>query len=275
MAEKILVGKTALVTGSTDGIGRETALRLAELGAKVIVHGRSAARAIDAAKWIAGQLDVEEPAHVVADLSAISNVHRLAESVRELAAGKLDILVNNAGVYMSERRLSFDGFEMTFAVNHLAPFLLTNLLLPELGRANSARVATVASVAHTRGSIDWDDIQAEKSFDGYAAYARSKLCNVLFAFELAHRLNGSSIASNALHPGVITTKLLMQGFGSTGASVGEGAKTSVYVASSPDIEGVSGEYFSDEKKTRASEAARARINQTKLWEYSAELCGLA
>jgi NAD(P)-dependent dehydrogenase (short-subunit alcohol dehydrogenase family) len=272
--DRPIEGKVALVTGSTDGIGRQTALHLALRGATVIVHGRSADKAAETAKWIAREARVEEPKAIAADLAELANVHRLADEVVD-AHGRLDVLVNNAGIYLTERRLTVDRLEAMFAVNHMAHFLLTNLLLPLLARSPAARVATVSSIAHQRAILDWNNLQAEKKFDPYGSYALSKLCNALFAFELARRAEGSRLASNALHPGVITTKLLMKGFGTTGASVETGARTPVFLASAPEVEGISGEYFVDCRLAEASRAARSRENQARLWELSAQFCGLA
>lgn len=271
---KAMDGKVVLVTGATDGIGRQTALDLALLGATVLVHGRSAERGAEVAGWIEREAKVAAPRVLLADLSSLADVRRLGDEAAS-AFGRLDVLVNNAGVYRTHRTLTVDGIETTFAVNGLAPFLLTNLLLPCLAQSNSARVVTVSSIAHVRARLDWGNLQGEVAFDPYAAYGLSKLCNVLFAFELARRAAGSSIASNALHPGVITTKLLMQGFGTTGAPVEDGARTSVYLASSPEVEGVSGEYFVDKRVERASATARNPENQRRLWDVCAELCGFA
>jgi NAD(P)-dependent dehydrogenase (short-subunit alcohol dehydrogenase family) len=155
----------------------------------------------------------------------------------------VDVLINNAGVFMKNRVLSEDGFEMTFAVNHLAHFLLTGLLLPQLKKSSAARIITVSSAAHSNAALDFENLNAERRFDAHGAYALSNLANVLFSKELAVRLEGSGITSNALHPGVISTKMLRKAFGMSGAGVKEGAATSVYLASSPAVEGVTGKYF--------------------------------
>lgn len=272
--QKTMSGKVVLVTGATDGIGRQTALQLALMGADVLVHGRSNARLAEAAEWLARSAGVAVPKVLKADLASLADVRRLAAEAAD-AHGRLDVLVNNAGVYMTSRSLTVDGFETTFAVNHLAPFLLSNLLLPVLEKSSDARVVTVSSIAHNRGILNWDNLQAEQSFDPYGVYALSKLCNVLFACELAKRAAAKNVCSNALHPGVITTKLLMTGFGSTGASVESGATTSVYLASSPEAHAVTGQYFVDAKAALASRVARDSANQAKLWELSERFCGLA
>jgi NAD(P)-dependent dehydrogenase (short-subunit alcohol dehydrogenase family) len=235
-------GKVVLVTGSTDGIGQWTAQELARKGARVLVHGRSrekAERACEQIRQATGSTRVEP---VLADLSEMEAVRGLARQVEE-RTDVLHALVHNAGVFMHERRLTPDGFETTFAVNHLAPFLLTHLLKPLLEKGAPSRVVVVASIAHQRGRIDFDNLQGERGFSGYGAYAASKLANVLYAEELAERWAPLRITANSLHPGVISTKLLKEGFGSTGDTVEEGARTSVYLASSPEVEGVSGRYF--------------------------------
>lgn len=278
-----MAAKTILITGATDGIGRASALQLAGRGALVIVHGRSPDKVAPVADEIR-QTHPEAPAPhtVVADLSSLGSVRELADSIAsEFPA--LDVLINNAGVFMNERQLSADGFEMTWAVNHLAHFLLTNLLRPQLAAADGARVVTVSSVAHNRGRMHWDDLQLESHWDvgrtpvpraGYVAYAQSKLANVLFANALARRVEADGITSNSLHPGVIGTKLLMKGFGMGGASTDDGAATSVYVAISDEVRGATGRYFSSSRETRASEQALDHDAQERLWTVSEEMVGL-
>jgi NAD(P)-dependent dehydrogenase (short-subunit alcohol dehydrogenase family) len=224
---------TVLVTGATDGIGRATALALAARGATVLVHGRDPARAAAVAREANAVPGAPGDAEsVVGDLASLAAVRALAAAVRARGA-PLDVLVNNAGVAFrdAERRLSADGFELTFAVNHLAHFLLTRELLDLLAEAaarrGGARVVTVSSELHARGRIDFDDLQGERRYGGTAAYAHSKLANVLFARALARRTAARGVTSNALHPGVIKTKLLREGFGSQGgAAVERGAATS-------------------------------------------------
>jgi retinol dehydrogenase 14 len=266
--------KTVLVTGSTDGIGRETALALARKGARVLVHGRSrekAERVRDALRQESGGARVEA---VVGDLSELASIRALAREVESLT-DTLHVLVHNAGVFMHERRLTPDGFETTFAVNHLAPFLLTHLLRPLLERGAPSRVVVVSSKAHLRGRLDFDNLQGERHFEGYAAYAASKLANVLFAEELNERWAPLRITANSLHPGVISTKLLKEGFGISGESVEEGARTSVYVASAPELEGVGGKYFVKSQETAPAPHARDAALRRRLWEESERLLGLS
>lgn len=265
--------RTFLVTGATDGIGRHTALTLARRGGRVLVHGRTLQKAEatrDALRAESGSAALEA---VAGDLSSFDQIHALARDVAGLAPS-LDVLVHNAGVFMNERRLSADGFELTFAVNHLAPFLLTHLLLPQLCASDEPRVVCVSSVAHNRGVIDWDDLNLERGFGGYRAYAASKLMNVLFAFDLARRLRSPFVAVNALHPGVIGTKLLHDGFGMSGGSVESGSATSVRLATDPALARVSGKYFSDQEEATASKGAHDRAAQERLYEVSARLTGV-
>jgi len=265
-------GRVALVTGATDGIGKETARALAERGAHVLVHGRTlekARRVADEIRAAVGAGDRVEPC--AADFSRLAEVRSLGESLA--ARPKLDLLINNAGVFVHERTLTADGFETTFAVNHLAPFLLTLLLVPRLVASEPSRVVNVSSIAHSRGRLDFDDLDGAQRFEGYRAYATSKLANVLFSSELARRLAGKGVTSNALHPGVISTKLLMTGFGSTGASLEKGAATSLMVALDPALATTTGRYFSDEREVSPSAAARDESLQQKLWEVSLERTG--
>lgn len=275
--------KTILITGATDGIGRATAHKLAERGARVVVHGRSSdkvAQVVDEIRTTYPNAPAPHPQ--VAELSSLQSVRDLADAVgREFPA--LDVLLNNAGVFMNERQLTVDGFEMTWAVNHLAHFLLTNLLRPNLAAAEGARVVTVSSIAHNRGRIHWDDLQLKSHWDigrtpvpraGYVAYAQSKLANVLFANALARRVESDGVASNSLHPGVIGTKLLMKGFGMDGASTDDGAATSVYVALADELTGVTGRYFSASRETPAADHALDVDAQERLWALSEEMVGL-
>ncbi len=243
--------KTILVTGSTDGIGLATAKELASQGHALVLHGRSEEkllRASDAVRAVAPDASLQT---VCADLGDLAAVARMAHDLASRLP-RLDVLINNAGVYLTERKTSRDGFEMTLAVNHLAHFLLTNLLLPLLRKSEAPRVVTVSSMAHTSGRIVFDDMNSEQGFDGYHAYANSKLANALFANELARR--EPWLTSNSLHPGVIGTKLLHAGFDMQGDAVESGARTSVYLATSPEVAGVTGKIFRRLHRCRASSA---------------------
>ncbi|QIN77216.1 SDR family NAD(P)-dependent oxidoreductase [Rubrobacter marinus] len=267
-------GSVMLVTGSTDGIGKETARRLAEMGATVLVHGRSRERGEEALEELREGTGNENLRLVVGDLSSMAQVRDLAEQVRSEHDG-LDVLINNAGVVAEERTETEDGYELTFAVNHLAPFLLTNLLLDELRRAAPSRIITVSSIAHGGARIDFDDPNLRSGYSMNRAYARSKLANLLFTYELARRLEGTGVTANALHPGVIGTKLLATGFGGGGSSVESGAETSVYLATSPEVEGVTGKYFRGRREAESSPASHDEEAQRKLWELSERMVGLA
>ncbi len=278
-----MAGRTVLVTGGSAGIGRATALGLARMGAHVAITGRDRGRAEGAAREIraagGGRVDV-----FVADLSSQSEVRRLADEVRQ-GLSRVDVLVNNVGGYWNTRHLTADGLERTFALNHLAPFLLTNLLLDRLKGSAPARVVTVSSNAQTTGRIDFDDLQGERSYSGARAYNQSKLANVLFAYELARRLEATSVTANALHPGVVSTAFgaedpgrvqrafvpFVRPFMKTPA---QGAATSIHLASAPDLEQVTGRYFANSKPTRSSKRSYDEAAATRLWHVSADLVGL-
>jgi len=254
-----------LVTGSTDGIGLQTALELANCGHEVVLHGRNeekVQRARDAIRHAAPDAVLHT---AYADLADLNTVALMAQ---DLAARlpKLDVLINNAGVYMTGRRISKDGFEITLAVNYIAHFLLTVSLLPLLKKSSEPRVVTVSSIAHTRGCIDFDNLNGERHFDAYRAYANSKLACTLFANELARRKPW--LASNSLHPGVIDTKLLHTGFDAKGDSVAAGARTPVYLAASPEVKGISGKYFDKCAAVQPAPLAEDQRLAQRLWEWS-------
>jgi retinol dehydrogenase-14 len=285
-----MAGRTVLVTGASGGIGRATALGLATRGAHLAITGRDRGRTEGAARELraagggqGGQVDV-----FVADLSSQSEVRRLADEALQRLS-RIDVLVNNVGGYWSTRHVTADGLERTFALNHLAPFLLTNLLLERLERSRPARVVTVASNAHAQGRIDFDDLQGERSWSGARAYSQSKLANVLFTYELARRLQATSVSSvtaNALHPGVVRTGFgaedpggvqrrfipLMRPFMKAPA---KGATTSIRLASAPELERVTGQHFANGKPKRSSERSYDEAVAARLWKVSADLVGLA
>ncbi|HET6753232.1 MAG TPA: SDR family oxidoreductase [Jiangellaceae bacterium] len=275
-----MAGKTVLITGGTAGIGKATALGLATMGAHVAITGRDPARTEAAAGEIhaagGGQVDA-----FVADLSSQSEVRRLADEVLQRLS-RIDVLVNNAGGYWNTRHVTVDGLEHTFAVNHLAPFLLTNLLLDRLKHSAPARVVTVSSHAHASGRIDFDDLQGERSYSGARAYNQSKLANVLFTYELARKLQATPVTANTLHPGVVNTSFgtedpagvqrllvpFMRPFMKTPA---EGAATPIHLASAPDLERVTGRYFADSKPKKSSQRSYDEATAARLWQVSADL----
>jgi NAD(P)-dependent dehydrogenase (short-subunit alcohol dehydrogenase family) len=268
-------GKVILVTGSTDGIGMQTALDLAGMGAHVIVHGRNRERGESVQHEIQRATGNDQVDLLTADLASQRQIHELARAIGRRYQ-RMDVLVNNAGVYMKQRRLTEDGLEMTFAVNHLAPFLLTHLLLDLLRTSAPSRVVTVSSTTHQSiREVDFDNLQGEKWYDGYYAYALSKLGNILFAYELARRIANAEITANTLHPGAVNTKLLRAGFGNYGIDLEQGAETPVYLASSPEVEGVTGKYFVNKRPTMSSPLSYNRELQNDFWNISEQLTDLA
>lgn len=279
-----MAGKTVLVTGGTSGIGRATALGLAALGARVAITGRDIGRAEAAAVEIRRTTGNPEVDAFGADLSSQAEVRRLASDVLD-AYPRLDVLVNNAGGYWATRHVTADGLEHTFAVNYLAAFLLTDLLLDRLKASAPARVVTVASNAQSLGTLDFADLQGERRYSGQTAYNQSKLASVMFTHELARRLEGTGVTATVLHPGVVNS-----GFGAEDPSrifkflvpfwrpfmktPQQGAATSIYLASSPEVEGLTGTYFANGRPQRSSKASYDQRSTTRLWQVSTLLTGL-
>ena len=264
------------VTGSSEGIGRETACALAERGARVILHGRNPKRLQAAAEEVDRRSGTWPVGQELADLSRLAEVRRLGGRLLE-EYPRIDVLINNAGVFMTDRVLTEDGLETTFAVNNLAPVLLTHLLLPALGESPQGRIVTVSSGAHLSAKLDWDNLQGEAAFDGHAAYSLSKLGNVLFTVEIARRLRGRGpITANALHPGVVTTRLLRTGFGGHGPdSLGEAAATSLHLALAPEMTGTTGGYFARSAPAAATFWPARRPSPVASTRLSCRLCGVA
>jgi len=260
-----------LVTGATDGIGLETARQCAERGARVIIHGRDEDKLERVHHALHGVGGVAHPAPVRADFSSLAEVRRVAEELVDRGLCP-NVLVNNAGLYATRERRSADGFELTMAVNHLAPFLLTHALLRSR-RDRLRRVVNVSSIAHGRGRIDLaDPWLLRRPFDAYGAYAASKLGNVLFTVELARRY--PRLRVNALHPGVVSTKLLREGFGIEGSPPADGATTSVMLALDPIGGEVSGRYFAADREAPMNPAAHDPRLTTAFYEASARAVGL-
>ncbi len=272
-------GKTALVTGGTAGIGFVTARALAEKGAAVTIVGRNPQRGEQAARAIRAGVPGAEVRFERADLSLLDESRRLARNIAE-STERLDVLVNNAGAIFSRRRVTADGLEATFALNHMSYFLLTNLLLNRLRAAEAGRIVVVASIAHRRAELDFGDLQCERRYSVRTAYSRSKLANVMFAYALARRLEGSPVTVNALHPGLVASRFgsdngwlfrnaIKLGFRVSGAiGVEEGAELNVRLASDPALAGVSGRYFSDGKEVPSSPASLSIEDQERLWAAS-------
>jgi len=269
--------RVVLITGSTDGIGRATARALAAAGAKVILHGRSKPKVDAAIAKLTEELPGAELEGVSFDLASQTAVRNGAEQILARVP-ELHVLINNAGIYADERTLTADGIELTFAVNHIGPFLLTELLAPRLeASATSApsRVINISSVAHTRGRLHLDDLTLSQGWTGYAAYAQSKLANVMHALELAERHDPQRLVAYSLHPGVISTKLLRQGFGPVqGAATEAGARTPVRLAGSTTVDEPSGTYFNEGTPTQPATAARDKQARAALWDASVKLAKL-
>lgn len=254
-----------LITGATDGIGLATATQLALQGQELVLHGRSEDKAKRARSEILRSAPLAKLHIAHADLADLAAVARMADDLNTRLP-HLDVLINNAGVYLTQRRLSKDGYEMTMAVNHLAHFLLTLRLLPLLKKSAAPRVVTVSSMVHSDGRLDFDHMQDAAHYDGYQAYANSKLANSLFARELARR--EPWLVSNSLHPGVVGTKLLHAAFSIQGSDVSEGARTSVFLATAQEIKGVSGKYFDACRITAAAASANDQQLARRLWNWS-------
>jgi retinol dehydrogenase 14 len=275
----LMAGRTVLITGGTSGIGKATALGLARKGAHVAITGRDRGRTEAAARElesVGGEVDF-----FVADLSSQTQLRALAEQVLQVLP-VINVLVNNVGGYWNTLHVTEDGYERTLAVNHLAPFLLTNLLLERMQNSAGARVVTVSSQAHAAGRIDFDDLQGQQSYSGAKAYNQSKLANVLFTYELARRLRAKTVTANALHPGVVRTAFGAEDPASVQRflvpivrpfmkSPEQGAATSIHLASSPDLEEVSGRYFANCKAKRSAERSYDHAVAARLWQISTEL----
>ena len=272
--------KVCMVTGANTGIGKVTALRIAEMDARVIIVCRDQQKgeaALNDIKQQSGNANIEL---LLCDLSSQTQIRRLADEVKARHE-RLDVLVNNAGLYLPRRTTTEDGFETTFAVNHLAYFLLTNLLLEMIKKSAPARIVNVSSGAHFYGKIEFDNLQGERQYGGVAAYNNSKLANVLFTRELARRLTGTQVTANCLHPGAVATQIfrrlpkpLIWVIKALTKSPEDGAETSIYLATSPAVEGVTGKYFDNKQEKYPSRLAQDDELARNLWQVSEELTGL-
>ena len=279
-----MAGKIALVTGATSGIGKATAAALAEQGAEVIIAGRNQQKAEETVQWIKTETGNQGVSYLLADFSDLEQVRELATTFKDRFS-RLDLLVNNAGTYFNRRQETEYGVEMMFLVNHLAPFLLTNLLLELLLNSAPARIVILSSDAHKYATIDFDDLGFKRGFSGMKAYGRSKLANLLFSYELARRLADSGVTVNAVHPGHVATGIFQTNIplidpalkwimGLFALSPEEGADNSIYLASSPDLEGISGKYFVKREAVQTSAMTYDRAVSQRLWDLSESLTAL-
>ncbi len=279
-------GKTILISGATNGIGKQSALELAKMGAQIVIIGRNKAKTEETLREIQSSSGNKDVHALIADLSSMAEVRRVADDFKKQYA-RLDVLLNNAGSFFSERQESVDGYEMTFALNHLSYFLLTHLLLDRLKANAPSRIVSVSSEAHMMSPLNFDDLQSKQSYGmaGFRPYGQSKLMNVMFTYELARRLTGTGVTANALHPGAVNTgfgknnrglmNIAMKIFTFFAIKVEDGAKTSVYLASSPEVEEVTGKYFDKCKQKQSSQVSYDEAAQKRLWEISEQLTGIA
>ena len=275
--------KVCIVTGANAGIGLETARGLAQQGATVVMICRSQERGNNAKADIEKSTGSSAVHLLIADLASQKQIRELAATFLSMF-DRLDVLVNNAGVFMSKHQRTEDGYESTFAINHLAYFLLTHLLLDVLKSTPHSRIVNVSSNAHQSAKINFDALETVQSYNSVVAYGQSKLANVLFTYELARRLEGTGVTTNALHPGVVATNIANNGlsfftfffklFSPFFKNPKAGANTSVYLATSPEVAGVTGKYFADSKERASSSISHDREAAKKLWDISCTLTGI-
>ena len=279
-----MTGRVCLVTGANAGVGKATATGLARMGATVVMVCRNLERGETAQAEISADSGSQDIDLLIADLSSQGSVRKLARTFTSKYP-HLHVLINNAGTITRRRRITVDGLETQFAVNHLAPFLLTNLLLDTLKASAPARVVTVSSQVHSKSPLDFDDLRSDREYTASQVYRKTKLANILFTYELSRRLEGTNVTANCLHPGVIATKLLDDymggshdaGFGSGesfGDSPEQGAAVVLYVASSPEIEGITGKHFHDNAVRETAPVTYDEEHARWLWDASAKLTGL-
>lgn len=279
----LMNGRTVLITGATNGIGKATTIGLAAMGANLIIVGRDRARTESTVQEIKKAYPNVSIDFMLADLSSFASVRQLAEQVNQNVPA-LHVLINNAGTLNTSRTLTIDGFEETFQVDYLSPFLLTNSLLPLLKKSGNARIVNVSSGIHQMGKIQWDDLQSEKQYKEYRAYAQANLARILFTYELARQLKGTDVTANCLHPGGVATNMGANNktFMSTVFRLAapllkkpeQGAQTSIYLASSPEVAGVSGKYFVNCKERKSSKSSYNEDDAQRLWKVSEDLVGL-
>lgn len=270
MTHNFLAGKVALVTGSTDGIGKETAKELAARGAKVLLHGRDREKGEKTAFEIRHSVPGADLDLIIADFSSLRQVEQMAEEIQRTYP-ELQILINNAGIYLDRKRTTEDGFEETFQVQYLAPFVLTHCLLELLPKNRPSRIINVTSALHRGAELDFSNLQSEKHYDGHAAYATSKLALVLFTVELARRLEGSGVTVNCVHPGAVDTHLMRAGYGAHGMPPLQAAQALVFLASDSRLEAASGRYFEREELAEPDSRAGDPSLRKSLWEHTEAL----
>ncbi|HEY5207827.1 MAG TPA: SDR family oxidoreductase [Stellaceae bacterium] len=277
-------GKVCVITGATSGLGLEAAERLAKLGARLVLVGRDRARGDAAVRRLQQAVPGVAVRIHYADLSLMSEMKRVATEIRD-AEPRIDVLINNAGAMFASRHVTEEGLELTFALNHMAYFIITNILLDRLRAAAPSRIVCTASIAHRGQDLDFADLQSSRNYGAMKVYGRSKLANILFTRELARRLTGTGVTANCLHPGFVATRFgsgngLLTRIGVRIAMLGairveKGAETIVYLASSPAVAGVSGGYYQKSQLTQPSAQARSAESALRLWAESARLSGMA
>jgi len=264
--------KLVLITGSTDGIGKKTALEIVNLGYHVIIHGRNQKSAEQTMDQIKKETKDDCISATFADLGSFNQIIEMTKNIKKQFK-KLDVLVNNAGVYRPEKRLSQENIEETFAINYVAPFLLTNLLIDLLKKADSSRIVNVVSQVHSN-RLNLNDLQFQNDYTGVKAYAQSKTCLIMFTYLLAEKLKKTTTTVNCLHPGIINTKLLKAAMSSIGAPVSAGAENLIYIATSHKLEKITGTYFDNNKPKLSKEITYNAEMQKKLWEKTEKLIGM-
>ena len=272
--------KIILVTGATNGIGLVTARELAKMGAQIVIVSRNPEKCAQITEEIKRETGNSRIEYIAADLSTHAGTQKVAHEFKKRHM-RLDVLVNNAGAFFTSRQLSADGIEMTWALNHLSYFILTVLLLDTIKSSGAARIVNVSSDSHQNGKINFDDLQMSKGYTPLGAYSQSKLANVLFTYELARKLEGTKVTTNALHPGLVKTgfnrnngmlmKFVMGLLTPFSRNPTEGAQTSIYLASSPEVEGVTGKYFDSCKAVPSSPISYNRATAERLWQMSLEM----
>ncbi|MCP5099954.1 MAG: SDR family oxidoreductase [Chloroflexi bacterium] len=272
-----LIGKVVLVTGANSGIGKVTAREIAKMGATVVMVARSAERGKQALADVKAASGSETVHLMLCDFSSQQSIYQFADAFKA-DYDRLDVLVNNAGAVFTSRQETVDGYEMTFALNHMGYFLLTHLLLDLLKASAPARIVNVSSAAHQSGAVDFEDLQRKNGYSGMQVYGESKMMNILFTNELARRLNGTAVTANSLHPGFVRTnfgknnnilmRLLMPVAQLFAINEVKGAATQIYLATSPEVDGVTGQYFDKSKPAQTHPFAQDEAAQKRLWEVS-------